>query len=101
MTLTQTLRRKKEIDTVLNKKSGLLGISGVSSVSRDIEAGIKEGYSLSTGESTSGTVVIDKENTSSPSFCLKITILPIFNTLYKGIILLSFSISVSNKILPF
>ena len=33
----------KEIDTVLNKKSGLLGISGVSSDSRDIEAGIKEG----------------------------------------------------------
>ena len=33
----------KEMDTVLNKKSGLLGISGVSSDSRDIEAGIKEG----------------------------------------------------------
>ena len=33
----------KEMDTVLNKKSGLLGISGVSSDSRDIENGIKEG----------------------------------------------------------
>ena len=33
----------KEMDTVLNKQSGLLGISGVSSDSRDIEAGIKEG----------------------------------------------------------
>ncbi len=33
----------KEIDTVLNKQSGLLGISGVSSDSRDIEAGIEAG----------------------------------------------------------
>ena len=33
----------KEMDTILNKKSGLLGISGISSDSRDIEAGIKEG----------------------------------------------------------
>ena len=33
----------KEMDTVLNKQSGLLGISGVSSDSRDIENGIKEG----------------------------------------------------------
>lgn len=33
----------KEIDHVLNKESGLLGISGVSSDSRDIEDGIKEG----------------------------------------------------------
>ena len=33
----------KEIDTVLNKQSGLLGISGVSSDSRDIEEGIKNG----------------------------------------------------------
>lgn len=32
-----------EIDTILNKQSGLLGISGVSSDSRDIEDGIKEG----------------------------------------------------------
>ena len=32
-----------EIDNALNKKSGLLGISGVSSDSRDIEDGIKEG----------------------------------------------------------
>ncbi len=31
-----------EIDNVLNKKSGLVGISGVSSDSRDIEDGIKE-----------------------------------------------------------
>ncbi len=31
-----------EIDDILNKKSGLLGISGVSSDSRDIEDGIKE-----------------------------------------------------------
>lgn len=33
----------QEMDTILNKKSGLLGISGVSSDSRDIETGIKEG----------------------------------------------------------
>ena len=33
----------KEIDTVLNKKSGLLGVSGVSSDSRDVEDGIKNG----------------------------------------------------------
>lgn len=33
----------KEMDTVLNKQSGLLGISGVSSDSRDIEDGIKNG----------------------------------------------------------
>ena len=33
----------EEIDSVLNKKSGLLGVSGVSSDSRDIEDGIKEG----------------------------------------------------------
>lgn len=33
----------KEVDTILNKKSGLLGISGVSSDSRDIEDGIKNG----------------------------------------------------------
>lgn len=32
-----------EMDTVLNKQSGLLGISGVSSDSRDIEDGIKSG----------------------------------------------------------
>jgi len=32
-----------DIDTIINKKSGLLGISGVSSDSRDIEDGIKEG----------------------------------------------------------
>ncbi len=32
-----------EIDNALNKKSGLLGISGVSSDSRDIEDGINEG----------------------------------------------------------
>ncbi len=33
----------KEVDNILNKESGLLGISGVSSDSRDIEKGIKEG----------------------------------------------------------
>lgn len=33
----------QEIDTVLNKESGLLGISGVSSDSRDIEDGINNG----------------------------------------------------------
>lgn len=33
----------REMDTVLNKQSGLLGISGVSSDSRDIEDGIKTG----------------------------------------------------------
>ena len=32
-----------EIDTVINKKSGLLGISGVSSDSRDVEEGAKNG----------------------------------------------------------
>ncbi|MGN1323468.1 MAG: acetate/propionate family kinase [Bacilli bacterium] len=34
---------EKEIDNILNKQSGLLGISGVSSDSRDIEDGIKNG----------------------------------------------------------
>ena len=34
-----------DIDTALNKKSGVLGISGVSSDSRDIEDGIKSGNS--------------------------------------------------------
>lgn len=33
----------KEMDTVLNKECGLLGVSGVSSDSRDIENGINEG----------------------------------------------------------
>ncbi len=33
----------EEIDNILNKKSGLLGVSGVSSDSRDIEKGIEEG----------------------------------------------------------
>lgn len=33
----------KEMDTVLNKQSGLLGISGVSSDSRDVEDGINSG----------------------------------------------------------
>ena len=32
-----------EIDTAINKKSGLLGISGVSSDSRDVEMGAEEG----------------------------------------------------------
>ena len=35
----------EEMDTILNKKSGLLGISGVSSDSRDIEDGIIKGDS--------------------------------------------------------
>ena len=33
----------KEMDTIINKKSGLLGISGVSSDARDVEEGAKEG----------------------------------------------------------
>ena len=33
----------KEMDNIMNKQSGLLGVSGVSSDSRDIEEGIKEG----------------------------------------------------------
>ena len=33
----------KEVDTILNKQSGLLGVSGVSSDSRDIEEGINNG----------------------------------------------------------
>ena len=33
----------KEMDTILNKQSGLLGISGVSNDSRDIEEGINKG----------------------------------------------------------
>ena len=33
----------KEMDTILNKESGLLGISGISSDSRDIEEGISKG----------------------------------------------------------
>ncbi len=33
----------EEMDNILNKKSGLLGISGISSDSRDIEEGIKNG----------------------------------------------------------
>ncbi|MBQ8682013.1 MAG: acetate kinase [Bacilli bacterium] len=41
--MEQTGMTTKEIDNELNKKSGLLGISGVSSDSRDIEDGIKTG----------------------------------------------------------
>lgn len=41
--MEQTKMTPKEIDTLLNKKSGLLGISGVSSDSRDIEEGIHNG----------------------------------------------------------
>ena len=41
--LEKTGMSLKEMDTVLNKESGLLGISGVSSDSRDIEDGIKSG----------------------------------------------------------
>ena len=33
----------KEMDTIINKKSGLLGISGVSSDERDVEEGAKDG----------------------------------------------------------
>ena len=36
----------KEVDNVLNKQSGLLGISGVSSDHRDIESAIEEGNEL-------------------------------------------------------
>ena len=41
--MEKTNLRTKEIDNILNKQSGLLGISGISSDSRDIEDGIKEG----------------------------------------------------------
>ena len=33
----------EELDNILNKQSGLLGVSGISSDSRDIEDGVKEG----------------------------------------------------------
>ena len=45
--LTYMMQKKnispKEMDTILNKNSGLLGISGVSNDSRDIEEGINKG----------------------------------------------------------
>jgi acetate kinase len=41
--MEETKMSPKEMDTILNKESGLLGISGVSSDSRDIEEGIKNG----------------------------------------------------------
>lgn len=41
--MEQTGMSAKEMDTALNKKSGLLGVSGVSSDSRDIEDGINDG----------------------------------------------------------
>ena len=41
--MEQTGMTTKEIDNALNKKSGLLGVSGVSSDSRDVENGINEG----------------------------------------------------------
>ena len=45
--LTYMMQKKnispKEMDTILNKQSGLLGISGVSGDSRDIEDGINKG----------------------------------------------------------
>ena len=41
--MEETGMSAKEIDTALNKQSGLLGISGVSSDSRDIEDGINNG----------------------------------------------------------
>ena len=41
--MEQTGMDTKEVDNALNKKSGLLGVSGISSDSRDIEDGVKEG----------------------------------------------------------
>ena len=41
--MEETGMSAKEMDTALNKQSGLLGISGVSSDSRDIEDGINNG----------------------------------------------------------
>lgn len=41
--MEKTNMTPKEMDTALNKQSGLLGISGVSSDSRDIEEGINKG----------------------------------------------------------
>jgi len=41
--MDRTKMTTKEIDTALNKQSGLLGISGISSDSRDIEEGINKG----------------------------------------------------------
>ncbi len=41
--MEKTKMSPKEVDTALNKKSGLLGISGVSSDSRDVEDGINKG----------------------------------------------------------
>ena len=41
--MKQLKLKPDEVDTILNKKSGLLGISGVSSDSRDIEDGIYNG----------------------------------------------------------
>ena len=41
--MDRTKMTTKEMDTALNKQSGLLGISGVSSDSRDIEEGINKG----------------------------------------------------------
>lgn len=45
--MEQTGSSLKEVDTILNKKSGLLGISGKSSDHRDIEAEIANGDKLS------------------------------------------------------
>ena len=41
--MEKTKMSPKEMDTALNKQSGLLGVSGVSSDSRDIEDGINKG----------------------------------------------------------
>lgn len=41
--MEQTGMTSKEIDNALNKQSGLLGVSGISSDSRDIEDGINQG----------------------------------------------------------
>jgi len=41
--MNKTGMTPNEVDTALNKQSGLLGISGVSSDARDVEAGINDG----------------------------------------------------------
>ena len=41
--MEETGMSAKEIDTALNKQSGLLGVSGVSSDMRDVEQAAKEG----------------------------------------------------------
>lgn len=41
--MEQSSLTPRDIDTIINKKSGLLGISGVSSDARDIDAGVSSG----------------------------------------------------------